>query len=664
MTEKFDLSTRKLVAKDYKNIESAIKRLKINESLSVPFEIEAEIVCSDFNPEAQLGQEMTLTRYLTQGGKRQALRHFHGYITHIQFLGNADNNQLQEYRLQLRPWLWLLKHTCHSRVFQNKSSKEIVCDIFDEAGFKGKYKTASLPTTKREYCIQYNETDFDFIERLLAEEGIHYYFEQSESGHTLLLHDASSPYQDADINEFDFINTPDGNLEILTQWVPEHNFHGKSLELNNYDYSQSKLVSSKKKTASHSLANNTKLINTRFAHSSVAGDFTDLAKNLVARRIALLEQDYHKITGASESQSLFVASNFSLKSHPDTAQIGKYALLSLEQEYVSDESHEANYSNCFTCIPATSNTFPLVKNKPNIQGLQSAVVAGSKEGEPNQDDESRIRIQFHWDTQTSGDKTSCWVRVAQTMAGNGFGLQAIPRAGQEVLVSFINGDPDLPVVTGAVYNSTHKPPYPEANTSKSGIKTQLKGQSNELRFDDKKDNEELFLHAAKDMNVEVENDETCTIKGQSQTKVTKQIAVTTEDSYQLSASKDIKGKGKTISLEADDKIELKVGSSKLTMTTSSITIESGDIQLKASKGLKLDGMTLEGKASTSAKLSGATLDLKASGNAKLSGAAVTVDAQTTLTAQGKLSADLKSDLKASINSSVMTEVKGTIVKVN
>jgi type VI secretion system secreted protein VgrG len=299
-----------------------------------------------------------------------------------------------------------------------------------------------------------------------------------------------------------------------------------------------------------------------------------------------------------------------------------------------------------------------------VQGLQSAVVAGSTAGDINQDEQGRVRIQFQWDTDATGDKTSCYVRVAQMLAGSGYGAQFVPRVGQEVLVSFIDGDPDRPIITGSVYNSKNAPPYAEANTTKSGIKTQLSGQSNELYFDDKKDNELLYLHAAKDLTQEVENNQTETIKGELSQTVTKAVSVSTEDNYSLSVTKALSEKAKSISIEADDSIELKVGSSKITLSSSSIAIEATNIDVKASSALNLEGTNVTSKATSANKVSGTTTALDATSSNSISGLSISIKADTTLSAEGSLSAEFKSGLKATFDGGVMGEVKGAIVKVN
>ncbi|MFM2589864.1 type VI secretion system Vgr family protein [Vibrio sp. TBV020] len=660
MAENFSATSGPMSAKDYKGQDHAISQFSVTQTLSEPFAVSATLISNSFDIQSQLGQLLTINRYSNVAGSSTLSRSYNGIITGIKSLGMDGNLQFAIYEVTLKPWLELLKHTHAFRVYQNQSTKDIISDIFDNAGFKGCYKIAKMPTTKREYCLQYNESDYDFVTRLLAEEGVSYYFTHSEKEHTLVLQDAQSPFDKASDAKFDMVETPSGSLPLIETWSPALAFHGASIELTAYDYSQSKLVSSKAQKSSHTIANNTKLTNLNYPPHGVSGDKTDLASNLAKRRIGYLEQDYEKVIATAKHDLFEVATWFSLSSHLDKSQLADYSVISVMTEYTEDVVCHSQV----TAIPKSTAYYPTPVEKSRVHGLQSATVAGSSAGEINQDDQGRVYIQFHWDTEASGDKTSCYVRVAQMLAGNGYGTQFVPRTGQEVLVSFIDGDPDQPIITGSVYNSKNAPPYKEANTTKSGIKTKLSGQSNELYFDDKKDNELVYLHAAKDLTKEIENNHTETIKGELAQKVTKKMTISTEDNYSLSVTKALSEKAKSITIEADDSIDLKVGSSKISISSSSISIEASNIDIKASSALNLQGTNVTSKATSANKVSGTTTALEATSSNSIKGLSVAIKADTTLTAEGSLSAEFKSGLKATFNGGVMGEVKGAIVKVN
>ncbi|MFA0112659.1 type VI secretion system Vgr family protein [Vibrio sp. 10N.261.46.E11] len=660
MTDNFSPSASAIVAKDSKSNEHAVSDFAISEYLSKPFKIELTLISKNFSIDDQLGQKLSITRFINDTNNQAATRVFNGIVTQVQLLGMDSNLQYSSYRITLRPWFWLLIHTHSFRVYQNQSTKDIVSDVLTQAGFSGSFKAGTMPSSKREYCVQYDESDFDFVTRLLAEEGIHYFFQHSDSDHVMMLQDAQSPYKKSDTSKLDMIEVPSGNNPLLDKWMPQSQFHGASIELTSYDYSQTKLVSSKQKKSSHKIANNTKLTKQFYPNLGITGGMEDLASNLVKRRIEQLEQNYQTVEAEAQHDSFELGKWFSLSSHLDKDQLGDYLVVELHTSY----SKENHCKTRLTLLDTSTPNYPSPTDKAKIHGLQSAIVAGNTAGEINQDEQGRVRIQFHWDTQTSGDKTSCYVRVAQMMAGNGYGAQFIPRVGQEVLVSFIDGDPDQPIITGSVYNSKNPPPYKEANSTKTGISTKLSGLANELYFDDKKDNELLYMHATKDFTKEIENNLTETIKGELIQKTTKQVNVSTEDNYTLNSNKAIAAKGKSISLEADDKIELKVGSSKITMSSSSISIEASNIDIKASSALNLEGMNVTSKATSANKISGVKTALEATSSNSIKGLSVAIKADTTLTAEGSLSAEFKSGLKGTFNGGVLGELKGAIVKVN
>lgn len=660
MTDNFSPSASTIVAKDSKSNEHAVSDFAISEYLSKPFKIELTIISKNFVIDDQLGQKLSITRFVNDTDNLTATRVFNGIVTQVQLLGMDSNLQYSSYRVTLRPWFWLLKHTHSFRVYQSQSTKDIVSDVLTQAGFSGSFKAGTMPSSKREYCVQYDESDFDFVTRLLAEEGVHYFFQHSDSDHLMMLQDAQSPFQKSDASKLDMIEVPSGSNPLINKWMPQGQFHGASIELTSYDYSQTKLVSSKEKKSSHTIANNTKLTKQFYPKLGITGGMEDLASNLVKRRIEQLEQNYQTVEAEAQHDSFELGTWFSLSSHLDKSQLGDYLVTELQIRYSTENHCETRLTLLDTSIP----NYPTPRDKARIHGLQSAIVAGSTAGEINQDDQGRVRIQFHWDTEASGDKTSCYVRVAQMMAGSSYGAQFIPRVGQEVLVSFIDGDPDQPIITGSVYNSKNPPPYKEANSTKTGISTKLSGLANELYFDDKKDNELLYMHATKDFTKEVENNLTETIKGELLQKTTKQVTVSTEDNYTLSSDKAISEKGKSISLEADDKIELTVGSSKITMSSSSISIEASNIDIKASSALNLEGMNVTSKATSANKISGVTTALEATSSNSIKGLSVAIKADTTLSAEGSLSAEFKSGLKGTFDGGVMGELKGAIVKVN
>jgi len=668
-----DSQSSNIVAVDSKGNNFVITRLVYRDRLSETPELEVDLQCQDISPEEWLGEAIGCDLFDAPGSSRKAVRSFSGIVTAVKHISSNSLERFSLHRLRIQSWFGLLSYSRNYRVFQQKSTQEIVTSIFDELGFKGRYKVDDMPSTKREYCLQFNETDQEFICRLLAEEGVHFHYGVDDEADTLILHNAAKPFSSSGKTTLDDISAPGGSNELVRNWSPRHRFHAATVELAGYDYSQTKQVSSKTKSSKYKIAANTKLADFRYPHPTISGALDDLAKPLAETRRAQLDSEYHLVDGETESAALAVGRYLNLSSHSDSSQTGDYLVVAVEQEFIVEDNNAFTQRCRFSCAPDGHLYYPAERSKPRVYGMQSAVVAGKTAAEPASDDQGRVRIQFHWDTEASGDKTSCWVRVAQSMAGNGYGLQFIPRAGQEVLVSFLDGDPDQPLVTGAVYNSKHKPPYPTTDTTQSGIKTQLKGQSNELRFDDKKDNEQLYLHAAKDMLVEVENDSDEKVTAEKRVAVTKDITVTSDENYSLTTKKDIKlktdtnysltatkaidGKGKTITLEADDSIELKVGSSKIKMTSSKIEISSGTISLDGSSKIEQSAGQVKVSGDTSVEVKAGTgLTLKAGTNLAASGLNAELKASVAATVKGSATAEL--------SASGCTTVKGGVVMVN
>lgn len=662
-------------------------RLNYREKLSELAVIEAEVLCEGMAPSAWLGETVECELRESADDSAAVIRRFSGVVTGVESLGAVEEDNYYRYRLQLEPWLALLRYSRNSQVFQNKSSKDIVSDIFDQAGFKGAYTIDSMPSTKREYCLQLDETDLAFVNRLLADEGVHYYTGSGQSVDKMILHDASKPFSKTGMVSLDDDRSPSGQYDIIRSWQPGHRYHGGKLTLSGFDYGQTKLISGNKKPG-QSVSGHTKLEDNRHYEPGITGDYSDLKSAVLTSRLAQMESDYWDIQGTTNSAELYAGGYIKVENHPDDSQKGEYLVTALEYEFALSGQNTFESECRFHCVPSSHKHYPDLIEKPRIHSMLSAVVSGDG-SDPASDAQGRIRIKFHWDT-TTGDKTSCWVRVAQSMAGNGYGLQFIPREGQEVLVSFLNGDPDQPVVTGSLYNSKHTPPYPTAKTTQSGIKTQLSGKSNELRFDDNKDKEQLYLHAAKDMLTEVENNQETKVLAERKVAVTKDsshstdenlsvsakknITTTAEESHTRKATKNISDdagdnaslkagkdislqaggdysasadgdadiKATNISLSADSSIELSVGSSKVKITGTKVEIKSTTIELSASGSMNL-------------KSSGA-LNIKSTGSLKLSG----LNAELA----GSVGAKVSGGVTAELSSSAQAVVKGAIVMIN
>ena len=481
-----------------------------NEYISGLFEFTIEVLSENLevNPDQIVGKTATVTIQNDQERK------FNGYIKSFTF-GEVKANNLRQYRMVMVPWLWFLSQTNGHRIFQEKNTKEIVSQIFNDLGFSD-FDFKAAGGSKREYCVQHNESDLNFISRLLEEDGIAYYFEHDDKKHKLILVDQQNAYRDvAETNlEYSKGNTP--NTQI-TAWEHIYLFKKGKWSLNDYNFKEPKKdLNASTKTKSQFARNDT------FEHYEYPGLYdTTMGADLVKIRLDAEEVDRNTVKGASDCSSFFAGGKFKVAKHATSSEKGSYILAKVfhkahDNSYFSGGDGSSDYTNEFICIPADVHFRPQnLHKKPVMKGPQSALVVGPAGEEIYIDEHNRIKVQFIWDREGKKDEnSSCFVRVMQAWAGNQWGSSFIPRIGHEVIVSFLDGDPDRPLVTGSVYNGWNKPTYP--SKTQSGIKTRSTKDGtpqnfNELRFEDKKGDEQIYLHAEKNFDTQVENDQTLTV---------------------------------------------------------------------------------------------------------------------------------------------------------
>jgi len=606
-----------------------------SEHVSDLFQFQIEAVSEDLNltPEQFVGKVATIAIHTD---KR---RYFNGYISHFAFGGLLEHN-LRQYTLTMVPWLWFTGKTNNHRIFQEKNTKEIVSAIFKDLGFTD-FDFKATGGNKREYCIQHNESDLHFISRLLEEDGIAYYFKHEQDKHMMVIVDQKNTYEDCDQSVVEFSNEAMGGIQ-LNSWQHEYNFQKGQWSINDYNFKQpAKDLLANTKTSSK-FANNSK-----FEHYEYPDLYdTTAGSELVKIKMEAEEVSVNMANADGNCASFYAGGKFKLEKHPSKSENGVYIILGIthiaqENSYkhsgsVGGNENSHHYSNSFTCIPADVHFRPIqVHERPVMKGPQSALVVGPKGEEIYIDEFGRIKVQFIWDREGKKDEnTTCFIRVMQSWAGNGWGTSFIPRMGHEVIVNFLDGDPDRPIVTGSVYNGKNKIVYP--SKTQSGIKTRStkKGTTenyNELRFEDKKGEEQIYIHAEKNMDTRVENDETLTVD-HDRTKIIKNDETSTivhdrrktvnNDQWEtIDGNKVIKvtgtaksgsvgnhtetiknnqtiNIGKIYSLTAGDKIELITGKSSITMTEDGTivikgvdisVIGSGEINIKAKQNVVIKG---------------------------------------------------------------------------
>ena len=511
-------------------------------------------------------------------------RFFNGYVnelSHGDLVSAGPAKGFRQYGFSIVPWMWFLSKRTNCRIFQEKDSIEIIKEIFKDHGAIAKFKTKLTGGyDKREYCVQYNETDLEFVIRLMEEDGIAYYFEHTEKEHMLVLTDKKDAYELCKEKKVKF-NRGSPAHKHIDSWNHQYTFgEGKRTE-RDYNFKKPK----DKLECSTPTKIDLPMIKS-FENYSYPGfyDNSGSGTRQTKNRMVGEELAYDVVDGSSNCSSFIAGTRFEMIEHETKKENKEYILTSVHHS-ISEESYytdggSSSYMNTFTCIPASVHFRPLpVMIKPVMHGPQTAVVVGKKGEEIDIDKYGRIKVQFYWDREGKYDeKSSCWIRVAQGYAGNKWGVQFTPRIGQEVIVNYLDGDPDRPIVTGAVYNQDNMPPYTGGEKTRDGIKSHstLKGGAsnfNEFRFEDKKGSEEIFIQAEKDYRWLVKNDEESEIKNNKTIKVTK-------------ASKQ---EAKSIYYKAADFIEFKVGGSTIKMTPTGILIKTTKCDIKGSAMVVVKG---------------------------------------------------------------------------
>ncbi len=514
-----------------------INSFETTEELSRLFEINVELL----HEESEEGTEPTIVdikRILGQGvsiaitQKDGTLRYFNGIVNH--FSQGNRNSRFSFYNATVVPHVWILTQTKQSRIFQHQSVPDILKKVF--AGFEVLYELQA-EYKPRNYCVQYGETDFDFASRLMEEEGIYFYFENKAETHKLIVADTPQSHIDCPSkNVIPFMldtTTEEEFVSSIRTWRTDYRLqtgkvtfwsHNFQLPTNKLDATQPSLFN---------IGDNQQMEVYEYPggyakkfddidrsggeRSDVANIFADKIR-VAERAMEKLDSQYRIIRGSGDCSAMTSGHKFTLANHVDA---GEYIVTSVRHKikqsptYITGEETVDPYGNTFECIAYGRNSpayRPLKQTqKPVIQGSQTAIVVGPAGEEIFTDKFGRVKVQFHWDRESQVDAdSSCWVRVAQSWAGNKWGTIFIPRIGMEVVVQFLNGDPDQPIVTGCVYNPQTMPPYdlPDEKTKTTVKSDSSKGGGgfNEFRIEDKKGEEQIFVHAQKHLDMRVRRD--------------------------------------------------------------------------------------------------------------------------------------------------------------
>lgn len=565
-------------------------------------------------------------------------RFFHGVVNTFsqgeRLYGQEGNLTYVRYQATIVPQLWFLRKRFQSRIFQQVSVPDIVKQVF--AGLKVTYQIEGT-FEKRDYCTQYRESDFDFASRLMEEEGIYYFFKHTKDGHEMVVANTPAKHPEPETKAFKYLESGGGirTEDGIFSWIKRQSITSGKVVLSDHQFekaqpknpaiSQTKpivqTVSVGTQTHKLKLANNDTYeiydhpgrVAQRFdgiapggaEQASNLSKITDDADRTAAIRMQEIAAQGVVVEGTSDARLFSAGFKFKLEEHFNAD--GSYVLTRVEHEasqkgLYSGERGKAEpfrYSNGFECIPAAAAFRPpRITPKTRVEGPHTAFVVGPAGDEIFTDKYGRVKVQFHWDREGKSDAgSSCWIRVATPWAGQQWGMIHIPRVGQEVIVAFEEGDPDQPIIVGSVYNAVNMPPYalPD-NKTQSGMKSRstLQGTSelfNELRFEDKKDNEDIYFHAQKDFHRVVEKDDDLKV-GQHQTREIQNNRTTTikegDDTFTIekgSRSETLKDGDETLTMEKGSRTEtLKDGDETVTLEKGSRTHN-----IKSDDTLKVEG---------------------------------------------------------------------------
>lgn len=606
-----------------------LRRLSVQETIGRPFMLTAEVISQemDLQPSALIGKAVTCT----VKPKHVGPRHFHGIVRGFARLG-AFGRGLASYRLEVVPNFWHLSRTADCRIFQDKSVKDIVTAVLGDSGVAPVRWGSSVPSSQRTYCVQFNETDLEFAQRMLDEAGCGYFFEHQDSQHTLVVCGANSDYPM--IGGSPQVVRSDGiEFGTLSEWKPASSLQPGKAVAEDFDGLKPNTLLQKQTGTILGTPNASKFEIYRWPGGQAVRPEGDLSK----LGMETYETGADRVSATGNDPTVFAGGRLKVQAGIDDTTVITWLVASARHE-AFDETHlsgggASGYSSNLVLMPADRPWRPSEpRPRPPMVGLHSAIVTGPSGEEIHCDEYGRIKVHFLWDRAGKKDDTSsCWVRVAQSFSGKWGGSWTLPRVGDEVLIAFEHGDPDRPIAIGSVYNSEQKPIYTlPANKTQSGFKTRSsKGGGaanfNELRFEDKKGSEEINIQAEKDMTLLIKNDRTETIKRHrtetvdgKHTETTKldRTATVSQGNDKLTIEMgnldrlvkmgNITEKASlgSIKYEAMQSITLTCGQSKIHMTPMSISIESLNIDVKASLMLNSTGLMATHKADAILTLKG------------------------------------------------------------
>lgn len=651
-------------------------RMAATEALGRLFSFELHVLSESATVDLRklLGTPMTVKLQTEDGLKR----HFNGIVSEAEQTGFETISKVRytSYRLILVPKPWLLTRKVDCRIYTEMSVPDIIKSVLDDVGYGDIKVSLSSNYPKRDYCVQYRESSFNFISRLMEQEGIYYFFTHSDKTHTMVLADALGAH--AATPAFESIpycppvERGKRNAGSISQWRAVESVRSLKYQLTDYDPLKPKadLLGTEEVSGSDNYHDVSGLDAFEYPGLHLTADE---GRRYAQVKVEACNVPHRSFTGDTDACGVACGALFKLKDFP-LGELNQEYLITATRIEMSDPGYHAGAAEAdepFRCtLEAISSKQPFrtmpCAEKVLIAGLQTAVVCGSDTDEEIAVDKyGRVQVTFHWNrTDKPNAQSSCPVRVASPWAGKTWGAVSIPRVGQEVVVSFLEGDPDRPLIIGSVYNADNMPPYslPD-NKTQSGIKSRSHNggadDANELRFEDKKGEEQFFIHAQKDMVEEVENDHTVTIDNDETVTIKHDQTETIDNDRKITVKNDDKLDvtanatstiGQKFKLSAGSEIELVTGQSSIVMKSSGdIEIKGVNIKITGSMGVKIEGQVEVGVKA------GATMELQA-------GASLKAKSDGMLEASAGGMATVKAPM-LTLKGDAMTQVSGGIIMI-
>ncbi len=546
----------------------------------------------------------------------------------------TDAGKTNLFRLVIMPWTWFLTRGTNCRIFQSATAPEIIKTTFSSLGFSAFNQSLQSSYATLDYCVQYRETYFNFVSRLMEFNGIYYFFTHANGTHNLQMVDTNSACPAlAGKPDIPFGQYADGRLAGIHQWDMRHEIQPGVFTYSDFNYMQPTQNQTGKVTnASGATQSNLEMFD-------FPGGFPDasVGSNIASIRMQEMQSGYEIYSGLTADWNVLAGNYFNLTGHPTAAMNKKYLITAVDFEASQsdpaagerktggkgDGDGTMKYAAHISAIDFKQPYRPRRKTpKPIISGPQTAFVSGPSGNEIYTDSQGRIKVQFHWDRYGQADENaSCWIRVAQLWAGKGWGTLFLPRIGQEVVVEFVDGDPDRPLVTGCVYNAVNAPPYALPDKAvESGIKTSSStggAGANELKFDDTAGSENIFLHAQYDMHHRVKNNHYLTIEKENHLVIGSASHVHHKDTLHLKTDAnhlESIGGDRNLNVEGDEKIKVSGISSKQVGGNVSLKLAAGCYQEVAEQlYIKADTIILEAATNITIKVGGSSIAIDSSG---------------------------------------------------